>query len=301
MITQKKFINLKRENAPCWYELSWNGLTPAILVKTHRDFLKIVPPLEKAPIVVSFMKEFEFSKFDANIQTGDFGFEGAFKRIKEENDFVVFQVPIPVAKKQTGRVCPECRGKKIDKDFGGKCFFCDGAGKETRIDWQPLYAVSASFTLFFESASLWIGEEKITSCLFPQLILINTITLRDQHGGSLDGTYSIPLADWLRSRHGTEMGCMVEPMVSAYRRLYGKVDELDRHSFWARVENEQGWFNVSCPGDACGLNPADSWGPKLGEGYRFGCHNVDTPMQQLTLLSGLAALCDQARREIKVY
>lgn len=54
---------------------------------------------------------------------------------------------------------------------------------------------------------------------------------------------------------------------------------------------------LNCPGNACGIHPVIHW--EEGEnGYKFSCHNVDTPMQQLTLLAGLATLHDKARQEM---
>ena len=94
---------------------------------------------------------------------------------------------------------------------------------------------------------------------------------------------------------------MIEAMIKTWQKMFPtkKVDKYDRYSFRASVDYENGWLNVSCPGDACGLNPANSCGGEDGRGYEFSCHNVDSPMQQLTLIAGLAALCDKAKKEIK--
>ena len=68
---------------------------------------------------------------------------------------------------------------------------------------------------------------------------------------------------------------------------------VDESSFWVRLKN--GRLIMNCPGDACGIHP-ENWYEENDKGYEFNCHNVDSPMQQITLLAGLAALHDEARR-----
>jgi len=65
----------------------------------------------------------------------------------------------------------------------------------------------------------------------------------------------------------------------------------------------KGGVVLDVPGNACGIyNPPEhDYGLPRKEGCKFECHNVDSPMQQLTLLVGLAMLHDKARKEIKNY
>jgi hypothetical protein len=85
-------------------------------------------------------------------------------------------------------------------------------------------------------------------------------------------------------------------MTKAWRSMYGKVSfgEKTRLSFKLR---KNGFFHLDCPGDACGLDPCDSYQNTLDQGYEICPHNTDNPKQQLTLLSGLAALCSQAEKK----
>jgi len=322
------FFFIEWENMPCIYEFSFDAKSPAIVVRVHKEFMACWPKLEEAPMVACFMQKFGFSGFKTGNNGSDFGFDSAFKRITDDHEFAIFRVEISAVKKVEQKICPLCSGDKkslfgkcgrcggkglIDElcpeclgarkdEEGCDCLYCFGEGKKTYIDRKPLFAISASFNMFFTLASLQAEKDKATSCRFPQLILINTITEQNQHGGSLDGTYSAPLTQWLSSfQPNTEILKTTEAMIQVWEKMFGKVDEYDRHNFYAKVAYKNGWLNVSCHGDRCGLHPADSWGPKFGEGYRFSCHNVDTPAQQITLLAGLAALCDRAKKEIKNY
>jgi hypothetical protein len=64
-----------------------------------------------------------------------------------------------------------------------------------------------------------------------------------------------------------------------------------------RIESD-GRFIMGCPGDACdiAIYPDSYYGPD--EISNLGCHNLDTSIQQLILLSGLAALHDAVTAEI---
>jgi len=116
----------------------------------------------------------------------------------------------------------------------------------------------------------------------------------------LGGDYSVPLVNFLRSfAPGTEITEMKDAMILAHRKMFGKNDKYAIYEMEAKVAYENGWLNTSCPGNACGLNPADSWGLEKVGGYKFSCHNVDTSAQQIVLIAGLAALCDKYRKEIE--
>ena len=61
-----------------------------------------------------------------------------------------------------------------------------------------------------------------------------------------------------------------------------------------------GRFVLTCPGNACDIAIyPDSMPTDVEHACNFSCHNLDTATQQLTLLAGLAALSDLARRELE--
>jgi hypothetical protein len=297
----RDFKILTQDNIPCWYELSWREKRPAVVLKVHKDFIKESKAVsDDAPIVNQLKEEFGFKDFIGNFD-GDFGFDKAFIRDKETEEFVEFLIKIPRVKRETGKNCEYCNGSGWDKRLDNKCIHCNGKGKEYIYDYQSAYAISASFHVFFV---LTYHPEKETSSALFQLLTVTVSTTRDWHGGSLSGMYSVPLCDWLdslrekRTANIAAIPEMIKAMQSAYRAMLG-LTEYEEHYFRASVDYEGGWLNVSCPGDACGLNPVHM-GPKKGKGYDFSCHNVDTPVQQITLLAGLAALHDKARKELQV-
>lgn len=287
---------LTREEVPCWYELSWREKESAIILRIHKDIVESIKPIpQDSPMAIGLMEEFSFASFAGNLNQ-DFGFESVFRFQEEQDDFVEFFIKIPVVRRKTDTPCDRCDGSGKDAFLEDReCLSCDGSGKEHIYDWKPAFAISASFTLL--SRILEFPEED-TSAPLPQLLTVTTMTGKHMHGGSLGGTYGIAFCKWLRHLGArTNVPEVVQAMKVAYDRMVG-IKEFDEHYFTAYIANENGWLNIDCPGDACGLNPSHG-SIREERGYEFSCHNVDSPMQQITLLVGLAALHDKARKEIK--
>lgn len=242
-------------------------------------------------MVAAFKEEFGFTSFAGDFDKS-FGFENAIRRHRDSGEFAEFFVPIPRVRVKTKRQCSNCKGSGKDKRIGrDECLHCDGIGVEHDYLWHEAYAISASLTVLFMIIEF---QEVETNCKLPQLLTVHTITDRGSHGGSLGGMYSVAFCDWLSTfEPHTKIVEMAEAMKLAYGRMLGrKYFNISR--FDGTVADENGWLNVSCPGNACGLHPSSGLVSR-GEGYEFSSHNVDSPAQQLTLLAGLAALHDKAR------
>jgi hypothetical protein len=297
----KKIKMLTRERIPCWYELSFRKEKPAIILRIHKGFIAHTKPISQtAPIVIRFIDHFRFKKFSGSMD-GNIGFDDSFVFEGVKENFVEFAVNIPEVKKYSGKKCEDCKGSGKDQLRDDECLRCMGTGKEWFYDWKLAFAISASFT----TISHWMQfPEKETSSLLPQLMTVFTVTRDEMHGGSLGGDYSVELCNWmgslyLQNKGRYEVTEMTEAMKIAHKKMFGAFRFGQEYYLWAKIVNDNGWLNVNCPGDACGLHPADSFF-RDGKGYEFACHNVDNPMQQITLLAGLAALHDKARREMKI-
>lgn len=289
--------------SPCWYEISWHEiLPPAIVLRIHDDFIEQIREKKlnfgKALHVMKFKKEFGFRTFAEDFDN-DFGFNEILLNKGKVGGFTEFFVNFPKVRKETEETCDYCKESGENELLGRECLHCEGSGKEHIYDWKPAYAISASLNVFF---SLSCFLEKETIAKFPQLMTVNLATHRDMHGGSLSGECGIPLAEWMKGRGKDGKDDVMLPEVtnatrSAYYHMFGPSDREieDMHHF--RAYTRDGCFYISCPGDRCGLHPNErNRGDNMG--HIFSCHNVDTPMQQITLLAGLAALHDKARKEM---
>lgn len=269
---------------PCWFELSWLPIirlrrrTPTIILRIHNNLQALFPSGGIAPI----QGELDFLRSKKTL-------------IKSVQGFTNFLIPLPSLRKTTGLPCEECDGTGYRFD-DIECFSCEGSGQGVELDFAEVNHISEKLALL--TTFLYYPPDEETNSASPQLLSVETMFKQDMHGSSLWGKYSVPLVNWLGGLgrwKRTELLEMVRAMRIAYTHMAGRV--YSDIAFQAVVENNRGWLNVSCPGNACDLNP-DSHEWKHGEGYEFSSHNVDSPIQQLTLLAGLAALHDWARKEI---
>jgi hypothetical protein len=127
------------------------------------------------------------------------------------------------------------------------------------------------------------------------------------YGHAMGGSISPLLLEWLK-RHaaqgdGNTYVPLPAPVVSAMRATWMAVayDDMGR---WASdcsgYTTRDGRFSLVCFGNACdiAIYPDGSCGSaRDGNYHRFSCHNLDRSDQQLTLLAGLAKLCEIARTE----
>jgi len=283
---------------PCWYEFSWREiLPPAIILRVHKDFIEETRERKinfENPMIWGLKQQFKFESFVGDFDK-DFGFNGVFLRKGEAGEFIEFIIPIPKVKKEGGH-CDSCGGSgKNEELLHGECLMCFGSGKKYVYNWKTPRAISASLNIFSTLASF---PERETQAKFPQLMTVNVATREGMHGGSLSGECSIPFAKWAEKFYRGERNFVpevLEAMKSSYHHMFG-LSEFEVHDFYAHMNN--GFFFTSCPGNACGLH-ATSQRLQEDRGYEFSCHNIDTPMQQITLLAGLAALHDKARKEMK--
>lgn len=124
------------------------------------------------------------------------------------------------------------------------------------------------------------------------------------YGHAVGGYVSARLRRWLRSEVGKIRGRSSIPMpqkvVQAMQETWFAISGT-RFAQSARdcggSISSDGRFVLTCPGDACDLAiyPDQIRGDHLS--VRFSCHNLDDPIQQLTLLAGLARLCELARKD----
>ena len=283
------------EDQPCWFELSFQKKGPAIILKVHEDFVNQNPAVPTdSPLVQSYIKEFNLSEFYGDFKN-NFGFkEAKFKNLGIKNNFYEYLVKIPKVRTITKKVCSSCRGTKVDIiDKELKCRACNGTGKQYENKWQKIKATCLGLNVFF-SFSYMI--EKRTSCPLPQLMLIDTYI--GEGNASLGGVYSVSFVDWLIKKckdkeHTISFPGINEAMKETYGRMFGK-RLFSKYDFRNYIRD--GGLIISCPGQACDIEP-NVYGSNIhkGRGYNFGCHNVDTIAQQITLISGLALIHDIAR------
>lgn len=155
-------------------------------------------------------------------------------------------------------------------------------------DWQKVAVLSETLEFLFKLVN-W-GEIQSDHHL-PQLLtvqLVNTDRFK-----SLGATLSKRLMGWVSlPPDDLQKERIEEVMRNAHKHMWGFIDFARdfRIRFW-----QSKLVSLVVPGDACGLDP-EYGSYSLEGGYELTPHNVDGRLQQLTLLMGLAAMHDEARK-----
>ena len=280
------------DDMPRWHGLSWRPGEPAIVVSVHREALSMASKLPDS-IAQQVAKSLGLGKFEGSYEKC-FGFDGTLTRI-ENGDFVEFVARLPVVYHVLDEDCRECKGT-AKNEYKDECLYCMGLGKKSECRYKEAFAVSASLSFLFmplEHLQWSVPSSR------RQLMTILLSVQNSLDGGAFSGMFGIPLVKWLSGMPiDRPIPEMVEAMERAYYHMFTRRKWDHGARFEAFVNDKDGWLNVSCPGQGCGMNP------KLGymtsaRGYEVHSHNVDNPVQQLTLLAGLAALHDRADKEIR--
>ncbi len=287
---------------PCWFELSFkSGVTPSILIRTRSDLTEMdfgtlarwaeecgrELGINQAPL---FGTGFFFLPPKEEI-----GFAPFLTEVRRDNAYVTYQLAVPrVLTTCGGLACDRCGGLG-EVEFMGfveTCDDCDGGKLKTVHHWTDALALSLTLTTL-SSAWFYLPPKKVVETGRVQLLSFTTVTERRQNGGSLGGSFSPSLVRWLVAN--PDLSSVERAMRETFGHCLGTSEDGFMSRF--RVWNRNGWLILDCPGDACGIHPSEQYSDSgVRGGYDFSCHNVDSPVQQLTLLAGLAALHDEARR-----
>lgn len=283
---------LSYENLPEWYRLEYREGHIDIIIHCSATHL-LSSCLQKA-------QRFEWEFIDGWPR---WGVGGCLQKEDGVDKSVRLSIPIPVVKKLKKEACTHCNGTGKDEDaYRGECMWCFGKGRDHYYDYRVLEQISKTLTVLSECLHTYaFGKEKTDSSR-KQILTFSTGFRQGFY--PLCGIYSPHFADWIRSTGefspGERMDDVAKAMLSTWKKMNGfkKNGSIYPHTeseFWVSAY-DSGWLNITCPGDACGLHPASTYVDNHG-GYEFSCHNMDTPIQQLTLLAALAKLDMKCREE----
>lgn len=303
-------LMLHRENEPFQYRLtakSLEGNPPSlqIIVSKQSFFLiKDFGERQRRTRTPEFLEiegghAFEtftsFSDFPDLLGHRVFGFNNSHT-VSENNDTVVLATSLPVIEKLDDEPCRFCEGTGRRHYSEDICFHCNGTKRKVEYDPADAIAISATHTLLFDllravspNIQLDIGTR--------QLLHLQLCTSIGAHGGSLGGVFSPELVGWLEEqghrRHLPEVEYTVQAVWKYMHPISRATWDNDPVQFRTSIRDD-GFLTIDCPGDACGIHPETFPPYEEDMGYRFDCHNVDSSVQQLTLLCALGKLSDMA-------
>lgn len=285
-------MNTIEKNMPCWYELGWNEEIKSLILRVHQAFVKEAKVFSSNDLMVwSYKRELNLSSYSHDFSGEYFGFDNAFKKRGESGEFIEYEIKIPNLGIEVNCDYCSCSGKN---SFNEPCPICRGRKRKISYDYKPVLAISASFTIFFKLA--YFGRSmKISSKQF-QLFEIETVTERSSvgNGSAINGWFSEQLTAWLRGLQDGSLTDIILAMKIANSQMFNNKNGIFESLQFDADIGKKGRLILKCPGDASGIYPLSNDQGK--EDYIFGSCNMDSSVQQITVLTGLAALHDKARK-----
>lgn len=257
------------EPIPCWYELFMKN-DYILGIRVHRQSLSeiVVDTWDTAPGIEHLVKKFKLEKFTSPHE-GSWGFQDVLLLGESDHpDWIVWEFNLPKIKSTEG----------LDESSP-----------------KDIVALRASLYILFSLGLRFMKNE--TNWPTSQLIVVGNIELPDiewRNSGSLGAILTPATISWISKQpHNCHNKDMVEAMKKAHEFMWTGASRNERFGAMTRGR----YIFLDVPGDACGLGP-DSYGDDTkNDGYNIGPHNVDSSLQQFTLLVGLAKLHDLIRAD----
>ncbi len=251
--------------APAWYDLEMQGLD--LFIHVHPKAARLVEEVtarSPLPIAESLREELALPPFQGALQS-PWGFGNVLFRARpKRSGWRTWKLTIPP-------------------------IFTKGGNKV--LEPGRAFRFSATLQILFLALN---AIEEDTDSPFLQLLSIDHLTTRSGiYGGAMSVRIFPPLCYWLSKHPDGDFLEIRSAMQQAYERMV-----WERFFFPQEFKvffNQPKWIHLDIPGNACGLDPDSSWDDSLDMGYELVPHNTDTPIQQLTLLVGIAKLNQLAR------
>jgi hypothetical protein len=220
-----------------------------------------------------------------------------------EIDTSVFSFPFPdlLGKRSLGY--RSCGYVTIE---AGKAYF--------RLPLRPYpwtYRTSLTISLLAKALQIPFGEYREGERKQDVILMVMCEKSRTAGGGhSTGGWVSQRVLRWLKAYatkvapgYGRGYDVPMHPLViQAQQATWHAINTSDMQKYGSPQEirsrvYDDGSFFLKCSGNACdlGVYPCDYSDRNDSELISFGSHNLDTAQQQLTLLAGLAKICELAR------
>ncbi len=285
-------------NLPAWYNILWGSADELFHIEIHEDAIPQLPILKKdMPLMKAIEAELGFGTelfgtFCGNLAQNSFGFNEKIQCVGRRGQFLDFAMKLPSIRKQTHETCEDCSGTgKDENSVDGKCLCCNGQGKKVVCDWREARLANVSLALLLYILN--IPPEKDTTSSQLQLA---TAEIGWTTGSCFVSGHISLIAFNVIKRDAEIIATIAErAMFQADKLMMGERQYHGQSSFRARIDDN---FSLDCPGDACGVYTTDGNDRHLSSrsALEYHCHNVDSSLQALTLLVGVAALLGEVRQ-----
>lgn len=258
-----------------WYALSFEPAPPAILITVSETVAESVHSFLSAlpSVAACFPPDIRLPDFFPP-KSARWGFGRAIHTRRHEDGRITWICPLP-------RVLCKRHDPALEEKGG-----------------QRGFAASASLQLLFEALNAFEGA---TGATRPQILTVHEMCLRNSafYGAVLFATLSPTACEWIATVNprGVELVGVEQSIACASAKMFGTTISKIKHDCRASVCPPNSAM-IRCPGNACEISTDGSRDPLDGCGMALTPHNTDSPIQQLSLLAGLAALYEFFAKEL---
>lgn len=266
---------------PAWYELGVKDegriLTVSVAPTAHDELKRLAT--NDAPIVGALLELHRFAEF---IPPGEssWGFGEVLHVCESErDDWQSWTITIP-------QVTPRLADGKRDG--------------LREIDWNTPFAISSTLHVLFTLMFI-LDDECKGDCIEHQLVEYDVNPGRGMGQSGMAAGLSPMVVAWVVEQVENQSHPVIDVnMRNAHMRLFA-LDALDRYdAYYIGSEfYEPHRIHLKCANNATGLDPDSHQLTGDDRGYELVPHNVDTPMEQLVLLTGVATLEQLVRQSLK--
>ena len=282
-------MNLITTRIPRRYTFSWDTRKKAIVLYVHRDCLMSFPlVLSSSPLVVDLKGNRVLGSFSLNLLDDHFGINRTIVKTSESAGYFEYTIALPEIRTITDTPCDKCDGTGIRELQKDTCPVCMGDTKKRKTNMQRAYDTTASLECF-----LYLLEYCTdTSAREPQHIKLRMLSREGREGSALGGYFGIDFVKYLHNHHKNLRETVAHEVVEAMKSAHHIMDRTRDVTHSLNCSLPQGDLTLTCPDDACNVSMTHH-GSGTQRGREFSSHNVDRPIQSLTLLAGLASLIGQ--------
>lgn len=300
----------EQDNEQFVYDLFFSsGPPPSLLLEINNELIEKIPDPDKLkewPFVFSLSSQFEKDfqtlpgeDFAGDLRRNTFGFKEVMKKVASPDlSITKFAIELPAKSESKKKKCMSCEGTgkekfPIDEKEDEKCRYCGGSGKQPIYDWERAIAIVASLQVFFVLASIFSEKIEKNSSTRKQLMSFVLRISRENMGlgTMLDAKMHSQFIEYLKAICQNQEHVAIEQATKSMQIVHKHIFGPQRDNYFINVYVDcPDFLVVNCDIQACGLYTAREYFER-----KLVSHNVDTPFQQIILLSALATICQMAK------
>ncbi len=249
-----------------------------------------------------------------------FGQGTTIKIESQTEQFYRLRAIIPEGFLYTDKVCSSCQGKKIDRKYLSDynyttfCRDCCGSGLEATKQSQLVHELADNLVALFkliDRVTCRDGDDLVHN--HKKMLMFLLLTNGGYMASGIGGYFTKDLENYLlfvlsQKEQDFLTGQVSEAMARVHDLIsYGHNPERAHRDFFDfRVHisssQDRAKLYLEVPGqNSCSVYTAGGMVPVCYPVYKFDvrgltCHNIDYPLQQVSLISGLAYICTLAKQ-----